>query len=76
MSGGIYAVIRPYTEEGYEGFCYQYKCNDHYGIYDKMMELTNDNHEESSNAASWCELATVGEIYEFAEGEIEIMEIN
>lgn len=30
----------------------------------------------SVDAASWCELATVGEIYEFREGEIEIQEID
>ena len=49
---------------------------DHYGIYDLMMELTGSDHEISADAASWCELATVGETYEFREGEIEIMEID
>ena len=76
MNTGIYALIKPYTEEGYEGYCYQYTWNDHYGIYDKMMELTGSDHEISCDAASWCELATVGEIYEFREGEIEIVEID
>lgn len=41
-----------------------------------MMLLTDNDHEISADAASWCELATVGEIYEFREGEIEIMEID
>lgn len=50
--------------------------SDHYGIYDLMMELTGQDHEISCDAASWCELATVGEIYEFREGEIEIVEID
>jgi len=49
---------------------------DHYGIYDLMMELTGSDHEISCDAASWCELATVGEVYEFREGEIEIMDID
>ena len=75
MNSGIYAVVRPYTEKDI-CICFRYKCNDYYGIYDKIMELTDNNHEESSNAASWCELATIGEIYEFCEGEIEIMEID
>lgn len=38
------------------------------------MLLTDNDHEISADAASWCELATVGEIYEFREGEI--MEID
>lgn len=41
-----------------------------------MMLLTDNDHEISTDAASWCELASVGEIYEFREGEIEIMEID
>ena len=48
--------------------------SDYYAIYDTMMELTDGDHEISSNAASWCELAASGEIYEFREGEIEIGE--
>lgn len=41
-----------------------------------MMELKGNDHEISDDAASWCELATVGEIYEFREGKIEIQEID
>jgi len=41
-----------------------------------MMELTDNDHEISADAASWCELATVGEIYEFREGEIEIVDMD
>ena len=40
-----------------------------------MMELTGNDHEISDDAACWCELASVGEIYEFREGEIEITDI-
>ena len=85
MDNGIYAMVRRYatsegTEEnhfeddGYADWCY--KPNDHYSIYDKMMELTDNDHEISCDAASWCELATVGERYEFREGEIEIIDID
>ena len=72
MNQGIYAVIR----EKNGSVCFYYKCHDHYGIYDKMMELTDSDHEISCDGASWCELATVGEIYEFREGEIEIVDTN
>lgn len=77
MDNGIYAVVKRYAVENNEDYFteWEYELNDHYNIYDKMMELTDGDHEISSDAASWCELATVGEIYEFREGEIEIMEI-
>ena len=45
-------------------------------IYNKMMRLTDGDHEVAQDAASWCELATVGEIYEFREGVIEIKEAS
>lgn len=47
---------------------------DFYHIYKVMMKLTNGDHEISQDAASWCELAHIGEIYEFREGTIEIIE--
>ena len=43
-------------------------------IYDYMMKITDGDHEISSDAASWCEIACVGETYEFREGYIEIEE--
>ena len=64
----IKAVIRKSTFWG--------RRQDHYGIYDLLMELTGNDHEISADAASWCELATIGEIYEFREGEIEIIETD
>lgn len=55
----------------------EYACNikDYYEIYDLMMEITDNDHEISSDAASWCELACIGGIYEFREGYIEIEEV-
>lgn len=50
----------------------RFKADDHYAIYERMMDITDGDHEISDEAASWCELASVGEIYEFREGEIEI----
>ena len=76
MSDGIYAVVKRYEQNGTDFAEWCYKQNDHYSIYDKMMELTDNDHEISSGGASWCEIAAVGEIYEFHEGEIEIMEID
>lgn len=48
------------------------KVNDYYGIYYLMMKLTNNDHEASEEAASWCELASVGEVHEFEGGTLEI----
>lgn len=90
MNDGIYAVVKRYATASIEemefhaddndfddGFRdWEFKPNDYDKIYDKMMELTDGDHEISADAASWCELATEGEIYEFREGEIEIMEID
>ena len=76
MNNGIYAVVKRYENDKYEFTDWYYKPDNHYSIYDRMMKLTNNNHELSSDAASWCELATVGEIYEFENGEIEIQEID
>lgn len=69
-----YAVIK--IVDGMFEINYKYKPNDCDSIYDKMMELTDGDHEESANAAGWCELAEVGEVYEFREGKIEIMDID
>lgn len=44
-------------------------------IYFKMMELTGNDHEIAADAESWCQLATVGERYEFREGYIDIQEV-
>lgn len=81
MSNGIYAVVKRYEKEEngkiiieFAEWCY--KPNDHYVIYEKIMELSNENHDLSSDAASWCELATVGEIYETRDWEIEIQDID
>ena len=72
----IYAVIKRYEQNGKEFMDWIKKPNDHDNIYEQIMVLTDGDHEISSDAASWCELACVGEIYEFREGEIEIMEID
>ena len=53
-----------------------YKTTDYYGIYDKMMRLTNGDHEISENIATWSEVASIGEIYEFREGVAEIEEVS
>lgn len=81
-NSGVYAVVKRYEKEDVHGEIvtefedWIYKPNDHYAIYYKIMELTNDNHELASDAASWCELASVGEIYETYDWEIEIQEIE
>lgn len=78
---GIYAVVKRYEKEEngeiiieFADWCYKH--NDHYAIYEKIMELSNEDHELSSNAASWCELATIGEVFETDDWEIEIQDID
>lgn len=66
----IYAVITG------QGASWYYKPSDHYEIYVKLMELSNDNHELSADAASWCELAVIGETYETDDWEITIQEVD
>ena len=85
MDNGIYARVRKYAtnegtpenhyeDDGYEDF--DYKPNDHCGIYKKLMEITDNDYEISCDVANWCEFATIGDIYAFREGEIEIMYID
>ncbi len=50
--------------------------SDHDRIYEKMMEITNRDHEISDDAACWCELASVGETYGFCEEIIEIKDVE
>lgn len=81
MNSGIYAVVKQYEREENETITtdyrdWHYKTNDYYAIYDKIMELTEGNHESSANAASWCEFASIGETYEDDNWEIEIQEID
>ena len=78
---GIYAVVKRYEREENgtiktEFKDWIYKPDDHYAIYDKIIELSNGNHELSDDAASWCELACIGETYEADNWEIEIQEID
>lgn len=76
MNHGIYAVVKRYEQNGIEFDDWYFKPNNHYDIYEKMMELTDNDHEISASGASWCEVAEIGEVYEFREGEIEIMYID
>lgn len=50
-----YAII----QDSY-GKKYQYKCDDHDAIYDRVVTII-DNIQEAIEIASWCELASVGE---------------
>lgn len=48
-----YSTVTRYAEEG-----------DFDKVYDLVMEIT-ESPEEAINASSWCELATIGEVYTF-----------
>ena len=75
MIEGIHAVVKQYAQNGKEYEEWTYNPSNRRGIYEKLMELTDNDHEISDEAASWCEQASVGERYEFREGEIEIREM-
>ena len=77
MADSIRAVVKRYEvpEKGIEFMDYTYYPNDHQKIFERVMQITGNDYEISQDAASWCELAHEGEIYEFREGEIEIMDI-
>lgn len=76
MKDGIYAVIKRYAQNGKDFADWFYRPSNHSDIYDKMMDITENDHEIAADGASWCELASVGETYEFREGEIEIQYID
>ena len=52
-----------------------YNPSDYDLIYGKVSRMTDGDHEIAADAASWCELATLGEIYEFREGIIMIEDV-
>ena len=75
--GRILVRITPNASNNKLGhFPMLYKTTDYDSIYDKMMRLTDGDHETSENVASWSELASIGEIYEFREGMAEIEEVS
>ena len=47
--------------------------NDFNSVYDKVMLITED-HDTAADASGWCELASVGEIYEHELFTIEIID--
>ena len=61
---------------------YTFSPSEHDDIYSCLETLLAQTYGEDrqmlhiacADAASWCELASVGETYEFATGEIEIIE--
>lgn len=66
----IYYAIKPncstvtrYVNEG-----------DFNSVYYRILEITNGNHIKSSDAQCWCEVASVGEIYECEQFSIEIID--
>ena len=74
---GIYAYVKRYARDDDDYFAdWHYKKFDTKSIYEKVMEITENNYEISNDAARWCKDADKGDIYEFREGEIEIIYID
>lgn len=44
------------------------------GLYERIMDKTNENHELAESVISWAEVASVGETYETDELTAEIVE--
>ena len=76
MNNEIYARIKRYEQNGVEFEDWFYKPSDHHDIYEKIMEITGNDHEVSDDVSNWCKTACIGAIYEFREGEVEIQYIN
>lgn len=73
----IYAAITPKLQGYYTSYR---KPSDYYNIYDLITFLIKDEYTQSethkiaANAASWCELACIGETYEHKLFTIKIIE--
>ena len=74
MNNKVYVVIK-LKDQNNNSVEYKYRPFEINEIYDKMMEITNGNHEVSSEVESWCDLATIGEIRELPNFEVEITEL-
>lgn len=48
---------------------------DYDSVYSRVMTITDGNHLEAENAASWCELAVVGDYYEHDLFSIAILDL-
>lgn len=53
---------------------YSIDADDYSEIYDKMMEITDNDWEISADASQWCPDAPIGAEYGFREGYITIEE--
>ena len=71
----IFAVIKRYEQDGneFKEWCYHWKESNN--IYYRMILLT-DNDNLAKSVLDWVVDANVGDIYEFGDGEVEIMEID
>lgn len=81
MSNSIYAMIKQYEKEENGNVITEYqdwffRPNDFNAIYKKILMLSNGSEETAIDAADWCALASVGDIYDTDNGEIEIVEID
>ena len=71
----LYAVVKKYEQNGEKFADWHYKPSDREAIYEKILKLLGNNIPLAINISSWAELATEGEIYEFENGEVEILDI-
>ena len=70
----IFAKVS-YLGEGHR-YSYMIDPKSHNEVYGAVYDMTDCDHEIADDAAAWCELATVGDVYEFRDGRIESEEID
>lgn len=74
---GYYVCIKKYGDDDtYEDWFIETDREE--DIYDKVMDLNGNDHDEAAGIASWCDHASVNSIWEFANGagEVEIVYID
>lgn len=72
----LFAIIKSYENNTLISDAWIYKVdNDDYELYQKMMELTDNDHEISAEAAAWSMSASEDDVYCFREGEIEMIKL-
>ena len=72
----LFAIIKSYGNNVLISDAWIYKVdNDDHEFYQKMMELTDNDHEISEEAKAWRKSASEDDVYCFREGEIEMIRL-
>ena len=72
MYGTVVITVDGWTRGRFSPSTYNRRSNDSAGIYDLLAPLFG--HEAAEDAASWCELAAFGDVYDGDGFSIELVE--